>query len=70
MKHVMEFASHRGRGFIENKHSTETEYPPPPPRVCTSIHPEGQSCFDLGGERDSGGGGGVDTGGGYSRGGD
>jgi len=28
-----------GRGFIENKHSTDIDFPPPPPRVCMSIHP-------------------------------
>jgi len=36
-----------GRGVIENKHSTDVESPPPPPRVCMSIHPEGKSCSDL-----------------------
>jgi hypothetical protein len=28
----------RGRGIIENKHSTDFESPPPP-RVCMSIYP-------------------------------
>jgi len=38
-----------GRGVIENKHSTDVESPsPPPPCVCMSIHPEGESCSDLG----------------------
>ena len=29
----------RRRGVIENMHSTEVESPPPPPRVCMSVHP-------------------------------
>jgi len=29
-----------GRGVIENQHSTDVESPPPPPRICMSIHPE------------------------------
>jgi len=33
---------------IENKHSTNVGSPPPPPRVCLSIQPEGTSCFDFG----------------------
>ena len=37
-----------GRGGVENTHSTDFESPPPPPRVCTSIHPELESCSDLG----------------------
>ena len=37
-----------GRGLIEIKHTTDTASPPPSPRVCMSIHPECQSCFDLG----------------------
>jgi len=40
-----------GRGFVENKHSTDVDYPPSLPcipRVCTRIHPEGKSCSDLG----------------------
>jgi hypothetical protein len=38
----------RGRGFIENKHSTNVESPPPHPRPCMSTHPEGNSCSDNG----------------------
>jgi len=26
---------------------TDVESPPPPPRICTSIHPNGRSCSDL-----------------------
>jgi len=37
-----------GRGGVENNHFTDFEYPPPPPRVCMSIQPEGKSCTDLG----------------------
>jgi len=33
---------------IENKHSTDDDYPPPDPRVCMSIHPIVKSCSDLG----------------------
>ena len=33
------------RGYIEKTHSTDAEYPPPPPlRVCISVQPEGKSC--------------------------
>ena len=37
------------RGVIANKntHSTEVASPPPPPRVCMSIHPEGESNVML-----------------------
>ena len=34
-------------GLLRTKHSTDVESPPPPPRVCMSIHPEGKSCSDL-----------------------
>ena len=37
------FDTTSGRGVIENKHSTDVEYPPPP-CVCMSVHPEGKSC--------------------------
>ena len=37
-----------GRGFTENQHAAGVESPPPAPRVCMSIHPEGRSCSDLG----------------------
>ena len=32
----------RGRGGVENMHSTDVQCPPPPyaPRVCMNIHPE------------------------------
>jgi hypothetical protein len=33
---------------IENKHSTDVESPPPFPRVCMSIHPEGKPGSDIG----------------------
>ena len=35
------------QGGIEKKLSTDVESPPPLPRVCKSIHPEGQSCSDM-----------------------
>jgi hypothetical protein len=35
-------------GCVENNHSTDAESPPPPPRVCTSIHTRGKLCSDLG----------------------
>ena len=36
------------RGIIENKYSTDVEYPPsPPPRVCMSGHTQDKSCFDI-----------------------
>jgi hypothetical protein len=35
-------------GFIENKHSTDVESLSAPLRLGMSIHPEGDSCFDLG----------------------
>ena len=38
----------QGRGAVQNKHSTNVESPPPPPRLCMSIHPEGKSCSCLG----------------------
>jgi hypothetical protein len=31
-------------GEIQNKHSTDVEHPPPHPRVCMNICPEGKSC--------------------------
>ena len=37
-----------GKGVVENKHSTDVESPPRPPRVCVSIQPEGKSCSNLG----------------------
>jgi len=37
-----------GRGVIENKHSTNVEYPPLPPRFCLSIHTQGKWCSDIG----------------------
>ena len=30
-----------------NKHSTDVESPPPPQRVCTSVHPGGEWCSDI-----------------------
>ena len=30
-----------------NKHLTDVESPPPPLRVCTSVHPDGRSCSDI-----------------------
>ena len=38
----------RGRGGVENTHSTDVEVYPHPPRVCKTIHPAGKSCFDPG----------------------
>ena len=45
-----ERAADLGRGGIDNRHSTDVESPPPPYtlRVCMSIFPEGNSCFELG----------------------
>jgi len=37
-----------GRGVIENKHSTDIEFPPVTPHVRMSIHTEGESRFDVG----------------------
>jgi hypothetical protein len=37
-----------GTGVVDNEHSTYVEPPPPPPRACMSIHPERESCSDLG----------------------
>jgi len=41
---------YRGRGGIENWHSTDVESPPTPPPPCpyVRIHSEGESCSDLG----------------------
>jgi len=36
-----------GRGVIESKHSNDVESPPPLPRVCMSMHPDGNSCSNL-----------------------
>ena len=33
---------------IDNKHSSDVQSPPPPLRVCISIHAEGESSSDLG----------------------
>jgi hypothetical protein len=41
-------AASPGRGVIENKHSTDVESPPSPPRKCMSIHTEGKSCSYIG----------------------
>ena len=43
-------AQAQGMGAIENKHSTDLEYPPPLLRVCMKycIHPEGEAFSDLG----------------------
>jgi len=46
----------RGMGGVENKHSTDVEYPPsppPPPRICMSIrspcrHPVSQAPISVG----------------------
>jgi len=39
----------KARGsWTENKHSTDVESPPPPPRVCMSIQYEGEPFSDLG----------------------
>ena len=35
-------------GELPTPHSTDIEFPPPPPPIYMSIHPEGESCFDLG----------------------
>ena len=44
-----EFAKWKpGRGVVENKHSTDVESSPPPPRARMSIHPEGKACSDIG----------------------
>jgi hypothetical protein len=32
----------------ENKHSTDVESPPFPPRVCLTIYTGGESCPNLG----------------------
>ena len=38
----------RGRGGIENKHSTDIESPSPPPlRFSMSVHPEGKSVSHV-----------------------
>ena len=39
-----------GREGIENRHSTDVEHSPTPPRVCTSMRTQtdGRSCSDLG----------------------
>ena len=37
-----------GRGAVEKKHSTDVDSPPPPPRVCMSIHPESRACSVIG----------------------
>jgi len=37
-----------GREVIQNKHSTDVESLPPPPRVCMSTHADGKSCSNLG----------------------
>ena len=56
-KPIMEFDFNKaieelGRGVIENKHSTDVESPPPPPRlpprVCIDIHAGGELCSDFG----------------------
>jgi len=36
--------SGRGRKIIDNKHSTAVEHPPPHPRVCMIVHPEGKQA--------------------------
>jgi hypothetical protein len=33
-----------GRGFTENKHSTDVLSPHPPPHVYMSVHPYGEAC--------------------------
>jgi len=35
-------------GVVENRHLTDVESPHHSPCVCTSIHTQGKSCFDLG----------------------
>jgi hypothetical protein len=35
-------------GVIKKRHSADVEYPPHPPCVCMSIHPELKPCSDLG----------------------
>jgi hypothetical protein len=42
------FKAALGRAVIENKHLTDIDPAPPPPRVCMRISPQGKSCFDLG----------------------
>jgi len=37
-----------GRGGVDTKHSTDVDSPPPPPRICMCILPEGMSCPILG----------------------
>jgi len=41
-------AAAKAGGVIENKHSTDVKSPPPPLRVCMSIHPQYESSSDLG----------------------
>jgi hypothetical protein len=47
-RHLHAARAEPGRGVHENKRSTDVEFTPPPPRLCMSIHPEGESCSDLG----------------------
>ena len=35
------------REVTENKHSTDMDSNPPPPRICMTIHHEGKPCSDL-----------------------
>jgi hypothetical protein len=42
------FQAAPGRSVAESKHSTDVESPPAHPRVCMSVHTEGESCSDLG----------------------
>ena len=39
-----------GRGVVQNKHSTDVESPPPPPRVCMSIHTGGKAHAPMSGD--------------------
>jgi hypothetical protein len=36
-----------GRGIIDNTHSADIEFSPPPPRVCRSIHPESMKSLPI-----------------------
>ena len=38
----------QGRGVIENAHSTDVGYPPPPPRVYMSNHTQHKPCIAVG----------------------
>ena len=40
-------STHMYEGVVDNKHWTDVESPPSPPRLCMSGYPEGKSCSDL-----------------------